>query len=118
MMSILMNVPAGAVEKNHVRHGDFPGKPIKPWKLIALKNTPKPEIQVKGGVLKILMDRATPAPARRQLLQALPLLKSETKYLLSFDVMSEDVNSKLIVLLARSKDLEKGNYTICEVILE
>lgn len=76
--------PAAPAATSLVENGEF-AKPLAPWKLFSIKETPGTEREISGGVLTVKALGATDKPGNRQLFQEVKVETGKT-YALSFDV--------------------------------
>jgi len=67
-----------------IKNGDFE-KPLKPWKVFSIKDTPATDKAVADGVLTLTAADASDSPGNRQLMQEVALEVGKS-YSLSFDV--------------------------------
>ncbi|BDS05084.1 hypothetical protein NT6N_01240 [Oceaniferula spumae] len=95
--------------ENLVQNGDFSTKNLKPWKVFALKGETKPEANVAEGILTMKSATVAENASKRQMMQDLTGVKSNTAYTLSFDVKASSPSKELIVLLNPSKPGD-GHY--------
>src|SRR5690606_23834419 len=70
-----------------LKNGEF-AKPIQPWKVFSLKETPATSVTLADGVATIQAEGASEKPANRQMVQAVDL-ESGKKYRLDFDAKAE-----------------------------
>jgi hypothetical protein len=92
-----------------IENGDF-AKPLKPWKVFSLKETPATEVALAEGILTIKAVGASDKPANRQMAQVLKL-ESGKKYKLEFEAKAAlDEGKELTLVLVHSIDSKKPNY--------
>lgn len=81
----LLGLCAGfATAEPLIKNGSFE-KPLKPWKVFSIKESPGTEKDVAEGVLTLKALDASDSPGNRQLMQEVKLEVGKT-YALSFDV--------------------------------
>lgn len=80
-----------------LKNGEF-AKPLTPWKLFSLKDTPGTERQITDGVLTVKALGASGKPGDRQLIQEVAFETGKT-YSLSFDLKGTLTEGKEIVVV-------------------
>lgn len=95
----LMGVCAGFVsaEEPLLKNGGF-DKPLKPWKVFSIPNTPGTEKDAVDGVLTVKALDAGDKPGNRQVTQEIPFETGKT-YSLSFDLKGQLEKGKEVVVV-------------------
>lgn len=94
----LLGVCAGfaAAEDSLLKNGEFK-KPLKPWKVFSIPNTPATEKDVADGVLTVTAVDAGDKPGNRQVIQEIAFEVGKT-YSLSFDLKGQLEKGKEVVV--------------------
>lgn len=95
----LMGVCVGlaSAAESLIQNGEFE-KPLKPWKVFSLKDTPGTEKDIAEGVLTVKALGASDKPGNRQLSQEVAVEVGKT-YSLSFDVKGQLEKGKEVVVV-------------------
>ncbi|BCX49809.1 glucan endo-1,3-beta-D-glucosidase [Haloferula helveola] len=80
-----------------IKNGEFE-KPLAPWKLFSIKDTPATDRAVADGVLTIKAADASGKPGNRQLIQEVAVEAGRT-YSLSFDIKGDLEKGKEVVVV-------------------